>query len=72
VDTYVVKFEGVEVARISGESIVPCKKSQTVKDSYQTEMVEDKKLLKLVSGEKTILVLYVSGSNEVTVEKVSE
>jgi hypothetical protein len=69
-DTFVIKFNGAELARITGENIVPCKKQQHVKDSYTIEMVEDRKLLKLVSGDKTILVLYVSGSNEVEVEKL--
>jgi hypothetical protein len=63
----------VEVARISGESIVPCKKAQTVSGTYdKIEMVDDMRLLKLNFEGKTILVLYVSAAENITVERVSE
>jgi len=69
-DTYSVKLDGKEVARITGKGITTAKKAQFIKGTYQTELVDDPKLLKLTVDGKTILVFYVSSEPNVTVEKV--
>jgi len=69
-DTYSVKLDGAEVARVTGEGITTAKKAQFIKGSFETELVDDPKLLKLLVDGKTILVFYVSSDSNVTVERI--
>lgn len=70
-DTYSIRLDGAEVARVSGEGLT-CGKKLTGPEAMGGEFVDDQKLLKLVRDGKTILVFYVSAAENVTVEKVSE
>ena len=68
--TYVVKYNGEEVARVSGEDLVCCKKANRVGNTTDFEFVDDEKMLKIVRDGKSVLVLYVSVADAVTVEKL--
>jgi len=69
-DTYSVKLDGAEMARVTGEGITTGKKSQFIKGTYQTQLVDDLKMLKLIVEGKTVLVFYVSSMPNVTVERI--
>jgi hypothetical protein len=71
-DTYSIKVNGSEVARFSGNGITLAKKTVPRPGSYEMDLVDDPKMLKVVCAEKTILVLYVSGAENVVCEKVSD
>jgi hypothetical protein len=71
VETYSVKLSGQEIARLTGDGITPSKREQFIQGTFRTEMVDDPKMLKIVKDGKTVLVLYVSNSTNVEVEKVN-
>ena len=70
-ETFIVRYRGEEIARVGGEGIVPAQKCQFKAGTYDTETVEDLRLLSLRKDGKTVLVFYVSSSDEVSIEKVS-
>jgi|GEM_PF-4265922 len=71
-DTYSIRVDGSEVARVTGDGITSSQRAQFKPGTFDTEVVDDPKLLKLVRGGKTILVFYVSQEKNVSVERVSE
>lgn len=66
-DTYLIRIDGSEVGRVSGERI-ECGKRLV--DKWSEKFEDDKRLLKIIRDGKTIVVFYVSPSDNVTVEKV--
>lgn len=70
-DTYAIRVDGSEVARVSGEGLTLGKKL-VGSEAMGGEFVDDPKLIKLLRDGKTILVFYVSAAENVSVEKVSE
>lgn len=70
-DTYSIKIDGSEVGRVSGEGL-SCGKRLTGPELMGGELVDDPKLLRLKREGKTIAVFYVSGEQNVTVEKVED
>jgi hypothetical protein len=71
-DTYSVKLDGSEVARITGDGIAMGKKAVQMKDRWEAQLVDDPKLLKMIRDGQTIVVFYVSSRENVAVEKISE
>ena len=70
-DTYLIRVDGSEVARISAETIM-CGKKPGEKSWRDQELVDDLRMLKIVREGKTVAVFYVSSAENITVEKVSE
>lgn len=68
-ETFSIRVDGSEVARVSGEGVMF---AQRLKDRFSSEFVDDDRMLKLVSDGKTIFVLYVHPAKNVKVERVSE
>jgi hypothetical protein len=71
VDTFVIRVDGCEVGRVSGESLT-CGKKLTGPELMGGDFVDDPKLLKILREGKTIAVFYVSGAANVTIERVAE
>lgn len=71
-ETFIVRLEGQELCRISGEGITCGKKVVYERDSFKQETIDDMKLLKIVRDGNPLVVWYISSSAKVTVEKVNE
>lgn len=71
IDTYSVKLNGEEIARLTGDGISAAKKLKSY-SQMETEYVDDPKMLRLKRDGKTLLVFSVSADVNLTVEKVSE
>jgi len=70
VDTYVIRCDGSEVGRVSGEGL-SCGQRLTGPELMGGELIDDPKLLRMKREGKTIAVFYVSAEENVTVEKVA-
>lgn len=68
-DTFVIKLDGSEVARITGEGITCGQKVVLNREKFVEEFVDDPKLLRIVRDGKSIVVWYVSSAKNVTVER---
>lgn len=68
-ETFVIRVDGCEVGRVSGEGISCAKR---LLDKFSDKLVDDPKMLRLQRDGKSILVLYISAEENVTVEKVGE
>jgi hypothetical protein len=66
-DTYIIKCDGCEVGRVSGEGITCAKR---LVDKFSDKLEDDPKMLRLQRNGKTILVFYVSADENVTVDKI--
>jgi hypothetical protein len=69
-ETYSVKLNGEEVARLTGEGIGIGRKVKEPGNLMATEFIDDPKMLNVKRDSKTILVVCVSSSADVTVEKL--
>lgn len=69
-DTFTIRLNGEEVARVTGDGITNGKKSRYIPGTFTTELIDDFKMLKMIRDGQTVLVFYVSSSDTVTVEKV--
>lgn len=68
--TFIVRRDGIEVARVSGEGITPGKRNQS-QSLHTVDLVDDPHLLRLIVDGETVLVFYVSTSKNVSIEKES-
>lgn len=66
-DTFLIRVDGHEVGRVSGERI-QCGKR--LKDRFSTEFEDDPRLLRIVRDGKSIAVFYVSMAENISIEKV--
>jgi hypothetical protein len=66
-DTFVVKLDGVEVARLSGDGIQFGRRS---KAHGSSEMEDDPKMLKKVVNGQSLFVLMASSQKNIVVEKL--
>jgi hypothetical protein len=67
-DTFVIRVDGSEVGRVSGEGWA-CGKKLDKPELMGGDLVDDPHMLKIVRDGKTIAVFYVSGAQNVTIEK---
>jgi hypothetical protein len=68
-DTYVIRVDGCEVGRVSGEGITCAKR---LVDKFSDKLEDDPKLLRLQRHGKSIAVFYISADANVTIERVAE
>ena len=68
-DTFVIRVDGCEVGRVSGEQI-QCGKR--LRDRFSTEFEDDPRLLRIVRDGKSVAVFYVSMAENISIEKVGE
>jgi hypothetical protein len=68
-DTFVIRVDGCEVGRVSGERIELGKR---LVDKFSEKFEDDHRLMKIIRDGKTIVVFYISPSDNVTVERVGE
>jgi hypothetical protein len=68
-DTFVIRVDGCEVGRVSGERIECAKR---LKDKFTGEMEDDERLLRIIRDGKSVAVFYVSFASNITIEKVTD
>jgi hypothetical protein len=66
-DTFIIKLEGVEVARLTGDGIQFGRRS---KSHGSSEMEDDPKMVKKVVNGQSLFVLMASSQKNITVEKL--
>jgi len=67
-DTYSIKVEGQEIARVTGE--VTCGKRAVDRTWRESVMIDDLKILRIMHNGKPVAVFYVSAGDNVVVEKI--
>ena len=68
--TLLLKLDGVEIARITGEGIVHGRRTDPAKGLMSTEMIDDPLVYVMRKYGKTLWVLNLSASPRMTCEEI--
>ena len=68
-DTFVIRVDGCEVGRVSGERIELGKR---LVDRFNGVMEDDPRMMRIVRDGKSVAVFYVSMAENITIERVGD